>query len=348
MATQVDIFISHAGEDKDLIARPLAEALRQNSFRVWYDEYTLKLGDRLRSSIDEGLNRCQYGIVILSHAFFSKEWPQRELDGMFAREIDEGRTLIMPVWHGVVVADIRRYSAILADRVAISTTKGIPAIIAAVRQLFEAQITEAAVRQEIAQIPAPLLFPPKIKDQDPLRKCLPSIVTSATEVARTVMIRRLERLSLPEQSEVINALTSCGIISDESGNLLPALLNSLRGESGLERDAGDSPPHLFERLFASSELDRSRFARSIQADAITSIADTVRTTRSDTEQLVRTLRDSCDVTAYSMLGWALDAAATAVKAEKGRSPARDRHLEVFWEEALSQLKVFWQKAEAEL
>ena len=50
-----DVFISHASEDKEAIARPLAEALRSHGLRVWYDEFALRPGNSLRESIDRGL-----------------------------------------------------------------------------------------------------------------------------------------------------------------------------------------------------------------------------------------------------------------------------------------------------
>ncbi|MGH8547102.1 MAG: toll/interleukin-1 receptor domain-containing protein [Methylococcales bacterium] len=70
-----DIFISHASEDKDAIARPLAEALVGAGLTIWYGEFTLQLGDSLRRSIDRGLANAPYGIVILSPAFLATEWP---------------------------------------------------------------------------------------------------------------------------------------------------------------------------------------------------------------------------------------------------------------------------------
>ena len=82
-----DAFISHASEDKEFV-RPLADALRARHLSIWYDEFTLLLGDSLRRSIDRGLARSKYGIVILSKKFFEKEWPQKELDGLVAREVD--------------------------------------------------------------------------------------------------------------------------------------------------------------------------------------------------------------------------------------------------------------------
>src|SRR2546423_359737 len=80
-----DLFISHASEDKDDVARPLADLFIQKGLKVWYDEYTLIVGDSLRRSIDRGLAGSRYGLVILSPHFFEKEWPQKELDGLVAR-----------------------------------------------------------------------------------------------------------------------------------------------------------------------------------------------------------------------------------------------------------------------
>src|SRR5262245_46887517 len=123
-----DVFISHASEDKLDIAEPLAKALGQAGLSVWYDDMTLTLGDSLRRSIDRGLRECRFGVVILSPSFFAKEWPQRELDGLVAREIDENKT-VLPVWHNVTYKDVARFSPLLADKIAISTKKGVPAIV---------------------------------------------------------------------------------------------------------------------------------------------------------------------------------------------------------------------------
>ena len=67
-----DVFISHASEDKEAIATPLAEALQANGLRVWYGDFSLRLGDSLRQSIDRGLARSRFGVVILSARFFEK------------------------------------------------------------------------------------------------------------------------------------------------------------------------------------------------------------------------------------------------------------------------------------
>jgi hypothetical protein len=123
-----DVFISHASEDKDEIARPLADALRARGLRVWYDESSLKLGDSLRQAIDKGLGRSRFGVVILSPRFFEKHWPQQELNGLVTREVN-AKKVILPVWHGVTFDDVRRYSVTLADRVAIQTSKGLAVVV---------------------------------------------------------------------------------------------------------------------------------------------------------------------------------------------------------------------------
>jgi len=68
-----DAFISHASEDKETFARALADALCARGFRIWYDEFTLTVGDSLRRSIDRGLAHSRFGVVILSPNFFAKE-----------------------------------------------------------------------------------------------------------------------------------------------------------------------------------------------------------------------------------------------------------------------------------
>lgn len=119
-ASGFDVFISHATEDKESLVRPLAIALAQQGFKVWYDEFELKIGDSLSKSIDYGLANSAYGIVILSKAFFSKNWPQYELEGLIARQM-VGEKVVLPVWHGVSRDDILRYSPPLADRLALDS-----------------------------------------------------------------------------------------------------------------------------------------------------------------------------------------------------------------------------------
>ena len=98
MPKEWDAFISHAYEDKDDFVRPLAQALAQLGVNAWYDEFTLEVGDSLSRSIDKGLAGSRYGIVVISPSFIQKKWPERELRGLVAREIEEEQKVILPVW----------------------------------------------------------------------------------------------------------------------------------------------------------------------------------------------------------------------------------------------------------
>jgi hypothetical protein len=92
--------------------------------RVWFDEWTLKLGDSLRRKIDEGLRASAYGVVVLSPSFFAKNWPQAELDALFAIEMT-GRKVILPVRHGLTHQQLVTHSPTLAGLLATDSAKGI-------------------------------------------------------------------------------------------------------------------------------------------------------------------------------------------------------------------------------
>lgn len=115
-----DVFVSHASEDKNDFVRDFVKCLQENGLHVWYDEFTLRVGDSLRRSIDHGLRNSRYGIVVLSEAFFNKEWPQKELDGLFAREVN-GEKVILPIWHKISKNEVLKYSPIIADMLALNT-----------------------------------------------------------------------------------------------------------------------------------------------------------------------------------------------------------------------------------
>ncbi len=119
-----DVFVSHASEDKDSFVRPLVAELAKAGLRVWFDEQELRVGDSLRRSIDRGLAKSRYGIVVISRSFLAKHWPQRELDGLVARE-EDGSKVILPIWHEITASEVRQASPTLADRLAISSGRGV-------------------------------------------------------------------------------------------------------------------------------------------------------------------------------------------------------------------------------
>ncbi|MCA0035060.1 TIR domain-containing protein [Mesorhizobium sp. B263B2A] len=118
---QWDVFISHASEDKKAFVEPLAIALANAGVAIWYDKFTMTLGDSLSRSIDQGLANSKFGVVVLSPSFLDKFWTDYELTGLVSREVTSGKT-ILPIWHGVTRGQIVARSPTLADKLAVRTS----------------------------------------------------------------------------------------------------------------------------------------------------------------------------------------------------------------------------------
>ena len=71
--------------------------------------------------IDKGLANSRFGVVVLSQAFFSKEWPNYELDGIVTQAAT-GEQVMLPIWHNVSKDEVIKFSPSLADKVARSTS----------------------------------------------------------------------------------------------------------------------------------------------------------------------------------------------------------------------------------
>lgn len=115
-----DVFVSHASEDKEAVAKPLADELRARGLKVWLDKTELRIGDSLRRKIDYGLAHSTFGVVILSKSFFAKGWPQYELDGIVGMSVN-GDQRMLPIWHEISRDEIAKQSPSLVDKIARNT-----------------------------------------------------------------------------------------------------------------------------------------------------------------------------------------------------------------------------------
>jgi hypothetical protein len=115
-----DVFVSYSGEDR-ATAGELAAELEALDIKPWFAKTELTIGMGLRRSIDYGLAHSRFGVVLMSHSFFAREWPQRELDGLVALQVG-GRQQVLPIWHGLTHDDMLGYSPTLADTVAARTS----------------------------------------------------------------------------------------------------------------------------------------------------------------------------------------------------------------------------------
>jgi hypothetical protein len=90
-------FLSHATEDKDRFAVPLAERLLAQGIDVWVDQWEIKAGDSLVKKVfTSGIDNASVFIVVLSRTSIAKPWVSEELDAAVVRRI-EGTCKIIPV-----------------------------------------------------------------------------------------------------------------------------------------------------------------------------------------------------------------------------------------------------------
>lgn len=195
-----DVFISHASEDKKY-ARDLANSLVAMGVKVWFDEFELKIGDSLTRSIDLGLSKSTYGIVILSPSFFAKEWTQKELGGLTSRETG-GEKVLLPIWHNINHQEVSKYSPMLADRFAIFSDENISKISETLYSLIKGKPKE----KERSYLEIDLAFTKKLAHNKQIE--LEGVIAQAREVSQiddlTMLFNR--RAILNElQNEIIHS-----------------------------------------------------------------------------------------------------------------------------------------------
>ncbi|MWP39374.1 TIR domain-containing protein [Rhodobacter sphaeroides] len=90
------IFISYSHQDSHFVD-VLAANLVKAKHHVWMDRWELNVGDSLTSKIEENLTQSSAIIVVLSKESVESAWCKRELTAGLVRELEESKTLVLPV-----------------------------------------------------------------------------------------------------------------------------------------------------------------------------------------------------------------------------------------------------------
>ena len=116
-------FISYDSRDRE-IARDIAIKLQTRMCFVWYDEFSLNVGDPLRESIEKGLKECKKCILLLSPNYLSNTgWTKVEFNSIFTREIIEKKNIVLPIWYGIDEKKLLQYSPSLVNKLGIKLEK---------------------------------------------------------------------------------------------------------------------------------------------------------------------------------------------------------------------------------
>ncbi len=95
-ADDYDVFISHASEDKDEIARPIFEACAKLGVKAFLDEAHIGWGQSFTEKINTALGSARTVLAIVSSNAVNKEWPIVEVNTALALEVN-GQKKVVPL-----------------------------------------------------------------------------------------------------------------------------------------------------------------------------------------------------------------------------------------------------------
>jgi hypothetical protein len=99
MNKRYDAFFSYSSKDRRFASR-LAADLATSGLAVWFDDWEMRPGDRLRDRINHGIGRARYFLVALTPESVQAAWVRHELDAAMLRELEEKRVVVIPLLYG--------------------------------------------------------------------------------------------------------------------------------------------------------------------------------------------------------------------------------------------------------
>lgn len=73
MEFEYDVFLSHSSKDKDIV-RDIAERLKADGLRVWFDEWRIEPGESIPLAIEHGLENSERLVLCMSAHAFGSDW----------------------------------------------------------------------------------------------------------------------------------------------------------------------------------------------------------------------------------------------------------------------------------
>ena len=82
LQTEPKIFLSHSSIDKINIVEPLYNYLQSRQIAVWLDKYEIDYGDNIYKKVNEGIQKSEFAIFVLTENFLNSKWPNEELSSL--------------------------------------------------------------------------------------------------------------------------------------------------------------------------------------------------------------------------------------------------------------------------
>ena len=124
-----DVFLCHAWDDRQGVAKQLHDLLEAAGVKVWFSEKDLGLGVPMMRAIDKGLAASRIGLVLVTPALLARlpkeSVADKELSALLA-----GNRLV-PIVHNTTYETLRNVSPLLASRSGLDTAEDSWEVIAA-------------------------------------------------------------------------------------------------------------------------------------------------------------------------------------------------------------------------
>lgn len=89
-------FISYSSRDETFANRLYAD-LQRAGVRCWFAPEDMKIGARIRDSIDAAIPEHSKLLLILSHHSITSDWVEQEVETAFEQERDRGEVVLFPI-----------------------------------------------------------------------------------------------------------------------------------------------------------------------------------------------------------------------------------------------------------
>jgi TIR domain len=123
-----DVFLCHAWDDRQGIAKQLHDLLEAAGVKVWFSEKDLGLGIPMMRAIDRGLANSRIGLVLVTPALLVRV----SKEGVADKELSTllfGNQLV-PIVHNTTYTALREISPMLASRTGLDTSEDSLSVIA--------------------------------------------------------------------------------------------------------------------------------------------------------------------------------------------------------------------------
>ena len=90
-----NVFLSHSSKDKRF-ANWLAVDLANAGHTPWLDEWDILAGESIPAKIAEGVDNCDYLVIILTENAVASNWVEREWQAKYWDEVNAGRIHVIP------------------------------------------------------------------------------------------------------------------------------------------------------------------------------------------------------------------------------------------------------------